>query len=95
MTSNLPEPGSELEAEGVPDMQDLEPSQVAAGESHEQLPPPGDSPRALDTPGTTASEQRSGRPIADRLAEEQPDEPEQAVEPPGRSAEESAVHERP
>ncbi|WP_433324559.1 DUF5709 domain-containing protein [Spirillospora sp. CA-294931] len=74
MARNLPEPDprSELEDQGVPDLQDGTPEQRWA-EDPQSMAVPGDEPLALDDHGTTASEQREGEPLRDRLDREEPD----------------------
>jgi uncharacterized protein DUF5709 len=58
------------EDEGIPDPGRPHPLQRDTGD--EGLLPPGDEPLVLDDPGTTATEQRRGAPLEDRLDEEAP-----------------------
>jgi hypothetical protein len=66
------DPRSELEEQGIPDLQDGYPEQEWA-EDPQQAPVPGDEPMALDDYGTTAEEQRRGEPLDGRLRREEPD----------------------
>jgi hypothetical protein len=70
------DPERELENEGIPDLPELTEEQRAAGESHDVLPAPGDTPLGLDEYGTSAGEEQAGEPLADRLRRESPDRPE-------------------
>lgn len=72
-TSREPDPGSRLEAEGVPDLSDALPSKVITGDAQEDLAPPGEAPNASVDFGTTQAEMREGEPLADRLAREEPE----------------------
>jgi Family of unknown function (DUF5709) len=73
---------SELEDEGVPDLQDGYPQQYWA-EDPQRAPLPGDRPIAVDDFGTTAEEQREGESLDGRLSREEPDvgEPGAATAP--------------
>lgn len=75
MTRRVPErdPRSELEDEGIPDMQDGTPGQQWSVDPQQQ-PVPGDQPMAVDDYGTTVDEQIQGEPLSDKLAREVPDE---------------------
>jgi len=73
MTSRIPEPPSELEEEGIPDMQDTDPRLLAAGDVHETIEPPHDYPVAVNDYGTTLTEMREGESLDDRLGRELPD----------------------
>jgi hypothetical protein len=75
VTHRDPDPGSELEAEGVPDMSDVDTPQRISGDTHEMIPPPGDEPGASVDFGTTAEEERQGESLDGRLAREEPDRP--------------------
>jgi Family of unknown function (DUF5709) len=63
---------SELEDDGIPDLQDGYPQQYWA-EDPQRAPVPGDRPIALDDFGTTAEEQREGESLDGRLSREEPD----------------------
>jgi hypothetical protein len=63
---------SELEDEGIPDLQDGYPQQYWA-EDPQRAPLPGDRPIAVDDFGTTAEEQREGESLDGRLSREEPD----------------------
>jgi hypothetical protein len=56
----------------------------------EEASPPKDEPEAADDYGTTATEQREGEPLDDRLAEERPDQEPLADTTPGRLVEEAS-----
>jgi Family of unknown function (DUF5709) len=66
------DPRSELEEEGIPDLQDGYPQQQWA-EDPQQAPVPGDEPVALEDFGTTAEEEREGESLDGRLSREEPD----------------------
>lgn len=85
MTSRIPEPPSEMEAEGLPDTGEQTPEQQAsaAGEGYE---PPRDTAVAVTEYGTTAEEQHDGESLDGRLAREEPD----VLEAAGTDADESA-----
>jgi hypothetical protein len=70
-----PDPRSELEDEGIPDLSDSAPEQERA-EDPQQAPVPGDQPVAVNEFGTTAEEQREGESLEDRLGREEPEPPE-------------------
>ena len=72
-TGREPDPGSELEEEGMPDMSDALPEKVITGDAQEELAPPGDAPNASVDFGMTAEEQREGESLDGRLAREEPD----------------------
>ena len=63
----------EEDAMGVPDHTTSEPERDPI--PVDQQMPPGEHPRGADAWGTTATEQRAGKPLSDRLDEEQPDRP--------------------
>lgn len=66
------DPRSELEDQGIPDLQDGYPEQDWA-EDPQQAPVPGDEPVAVDDFGTTAEEQREGESLDGRLNREEPE----------------------
>jgi uncharacterized protein DUF5709 len=66
------DPRSELEEQGIPDLQDGYPEQQWA-EDPQQAPVPGDEPMAVEEFGTTAEEQRAGESLDGRLSREEPD----------------------
>jgi hypothetical protein len=63
---------SEMEDEGIPDLQDGYPEQYWA-EDPQRAPVPGDRPIAVDDFGTTAEEQSEGESLDGRLSREEPD----------------------
>lgn len=71
--SREPDPGSELEDEGIPDHSGALPGKVITGDAQEDYAVPGDEPVAADEFGTTAAEMREGEPLEDRLRREQPE----------------------
>jgi hypothetical protein len=71
--SREPDPGSELEDEGIPDHSGALPSKVITGDPQEDYAVPRDYPIAADEFGTTAAETRDREPLDDRLRREQPD----------------------
>jgi len=73
MSSRIPEPPSEAEAEGIPDPGFSDPTQLVAGDSQETIEPPHDTAIAVDEWGTTAAEQAEGEPLDGRLAREEDD----------------------
>jgi hypothetical protein len=96
MTNRSPEPDphSELEDEGIPDLQDGTPGQEWAVDP-QQAPVPRDHPIAVDDFGTTIEEQIEGEPLDLRVAREQPEEqpvfdanevPEAPPDDPGETA---------
>jgi hypothetical protein len=68
-----PESTFEDDALGVPDYGTSAPPREAVPPDAQM--PPGERPRGSDAWGTTASEQRTGRSLDDRLAAEVPDRP--------------------
>jgi hypothetical protein len=66
------DPRSEMEDQGIPDLQDGYPEQDWA-EDPQQAPVPGDEPMAVDDFGTTAEEQRQGESLDGRLSREEPE----------------------
>lgn len=75
MTRRNPDPGSEFEEEGIPDLEGPLPSKEVTGDPQEGLAVPSDAPQEADRHGTTAGEQREGATIESRLREEE-DEPD-------------------
>lgn len=73
MTSRIPEPPSEMEAEGVPDMGYTSDTSEVTGDAGYGMEPPRDTATAVDDFGTTAAEEVAGEPLDDRLAREEPD----------------------
>jgi hypothetical protein len=68
-----PDPRSELEDEGIPDLQDGRPERDWA-QDPQQEPIPGEQATALDEWGTTAEEQAAGEPLDTRLSREVADD---------------------
>ncbi|MEE1942074.1 hypothetical protein V1L54_22195 [Streptomyces sp. TRM 70361] len=66
------DPGAAPEDAGLPDLQDGAPEQAWTNDP-QQMPVPGERPVAAEEWGTTYSEQVEGKPLSDRLAEEEPD----------------------
>lgn len=73
------DPRSELEDQGIPDLQDGFPEQEWA-EDPQRAPVPGDEPMAVDDYGTTAEEQREGETLDGRLSREEPETGEQETD---------------
>jgi hypothetical protein len=73
MTSRIPEPPSQMEAEGIPDPGYAAGNEDATGQGEGTLQPPRDRPLAADDFGTTAAEIHDGEPLDGRLAREEPD----------------------
>jgi hypothetical protein len=73
MTSRIPEPPSEFEAEGVPDPGFSPADGDATGQLESSTEQPRDVPLASDEFGTTARELHDGEPLDGRLAREEPD----------------------
>ena len=73
MSSRIPEPPSDAEAEGIPGPGFSDPSQVVAGDTEATIEPPHDTALAVDEWGTTAAEQAEGEPLDVRLAREEDD----------------------
>lgn len=71
--ARVPDPGSQLEDEGMPDMSDALPSKAITGDAQEELTPPGEAPGASVDFGVTAEEARSGEPLEGRLRREEPE----------------------
>lgn len=69
----LPDPGSEMEAEGIPDLDASPASLEATGDAQEGMAIPRDHAIAADDFGTTAYEEFTGESLDGRLARELPD----------------------
>jgi hypothetical protein len=63
---------SDMDAEGIPDLE-------TPVNQDEGLIPPRDHPQAVEEFGTTAAEERSDEPLADRVLREEPDFDEAGV----------------
>jgi hypothetical protein len=61
------DPEEELDAEGIPVLQD-----TVTSDGTEAMPPPSDRPHSLDF-GTTAAEELQGETLRDRLKQEEPE----------------------
>jgi hypothetical protein len=72
MSSRIPEPPSEMEAEGVPDP-GFSDATEATGAEIDAMEPPRDAALAVDDFGTTAAEMHDGEPLDGRIAREEPD----------------------
>lgn len=79
------DPGAWPEDEGIPDLQDGSPEAEWANDPQSE-PVPGDEPVAVESFGTTFSEQAAGGSLDDRLTEEEPDLVDEAAEEPPDSA---------
>jgi hypothetical protein len=73
MSSRIPEPPSEHEAEGIPDPGFSDPGQAVAGDTEATTEPPHDVAIAVDDFGTTAREVADGESLTGRLDREEPD----------------------
>jgi hypothetical protein len=73
VTSRIPEPESEFEAEGIPDPGDSVEGQTVAGEEAYSLSVPRDRAAGSDDFGTTAYEEEHGENLDGRLNREVPD----------------------
>ena len=67
------EPLSDLEQEGIPELQGGYPGELETGVSQDGLVAPGDQPVGVEEFGTTAAEERQDEPLAARVAREEPD----------------------
>jgi hypothetical protein len=76
----LAPPTGSLEAEGIPEVEGPVPGQPATDDGDEGFIPPGDTPWAVDHDDVTATEQREGSTLDERLALEEPDGPPRAAE---------------
>ncbi|MDQ1438397.1 MAG: hypothetical protein QOK43_2026 [Acidimicrobiaceae bacterium] len=63
---------SDLEAEGIPPIEDNPPG-IGGDNEVEGMIPPGDTPQGVDQWGTTAREEQSDEPLAERVRRELPD----------------------
>jgi hypothetical protein len=73
MTSRIPEPPSEMEAEGVPDPGSAAENEPATGQGEGTMAPPRDVAVAVDDFGTTVTEMNEGESLDGRIAREEPD----------------------
>ena len=73
MSSRIPEPPSQMEAEGIPDPGFTSDTQEVAGDNAYGMEPPHDVAIAADDFGTTAAEQRDGESLTGRLEREEPE----------------------
>jgi hypothetical protein len=73
VTSRIPEPESEFEAEGIPDPGDSVEGVAAAGDEAYSLSVPRDRAAAADDFGVTPYEEEHGENLDGRLAREVPD----------------------
>ena len=73
MTSRIPEPPSEMEAEGIPDPGFAATNEPATGQAEGTMEPPHDVALAADDFGTTAAELHDGESLDGRIAREEPD----------------------
>lgn len=67
------EPVSELEQEGIPDMEGAYPGEAATGTRWDETVAPGDEPLAAEEFGVTPAEERQDEPLAVRVQREEPD----------------------
>ena len=68
-----PDRSSELEAEGIPDLEGSAPGMTIDDEIDGMIPP-RDHPQGVDEFGTTADEERTGEPLSLRVLREEPDD---------------------
>lgn len=73
MSSRIPQPPSEFEAEGIPDPGDALTGGDVTGQLESTTEVPRDTALAADDFGTTARELHDGEPLDGRLAREEPD----------------------
>jgi hypothetical protein len=73
MSSRIPEPPSEMEAEGIPDPGFAPENELVTGQAEGTMEPPHDTPLAADDFGTTAREVHDGESLTGRLDREEPD----------------------
>ena len=73
MTSRIPEPPSQMEAEGVPDPGFTSSGQEVTGDGAYGMEPPRDTALAVDEFGTTAAEMHAGESLDGRIAREEDD----------------------
>jgi hypothetical protein len=74
---------SDMEAEGIPAIEDNPPG-ISGQNEVEGAMPPGDEPRGAQDWGVTAREQETDEPLADRVRREQPDREPGGDVPVGR-----------
>jgi hypothetical protein len=86
MTSRIPEPPSEMEAEGVPDPGFAAENELSTGQGEGTMAPPRDTPVGVDEFGTTATEMHDGESLDGRIAREEPDVLASADAPADESA---------
>ena len=70
---NLPRPAPEVVEDGIPAIDEIPEDVLLTGDPLEGELPPLDRPQAVETWGTTASEQLASEPLDVRLAREVPD----------------------
>jgi hypothetical protein len=63
---------SDLEAEGIPPIEEQPPG-IEGQNEVEGMIPPGDRPKAVEDWGTTSREERLDEPLAERVLREQPE----------------------
>lgn len=85
MSSRIPQPPSEMEAEGIPDPGFRDGLEVT-GDEGDGMEPPHDTALAVDDFGTTAEEMAEGEPLDSRLAREEDDVLSAVDEQPDESA---------
>jgi hypothetical protein len=74
MSSRIPETPSQLEAEGIPDLERSSDSLLSTDpEDAYGMEPPRDTALAVDEFGITAAEMHEGEPLDGRIAREEPD----------------------
>ena len=86
MSSRIPQPPSEFEAEGIPDPGWSAEDAGVTGQLESTTEQPRDVPLAADDFGTTARELHDGEPLEGRIAREEPDVLEQVDVPADESA---------
>lgn len=78
-----PEPISDLEQEGIPEMEGSFPGEAATGTTWDGVVAPGDEPKGVEEFGITAAEERLDEPLSVRLDREIPDEEVEGESPSG------------
>ena len=86
MSSRIPQPPSEYEAEGVPDPGWTPEDQGATGQLESTTEQPRDVPLAADDFGTTVRELHDGESLDGRISREEPDVLAQVDAPADESA---------
>ena len=86
MSSRIPQPPSEYEAEGVPDPGWTPEDQAVTGQLESTTEQPRDIPLAADDFGTTARELHDGESLDGRIQREEPDVLELVDAPADESA---------